>query len=217
DEMRGLLDLAGRAATLEILLEGRVFGADEAQVKGLLTRVVDADALETELAATTARLCAGAPLAARLNKWTAARLACDPSPLGDDEWRACFAYADGADHRRGVQAFLQGTDPVFTGEGLGTRGECESLYRAAERLSVRPGRRGDRNPGAHLQLGGYRRHQRTHGRAAALIWRAGGVARRRPGREVTRSPDAVPGDPARRPGLSAAEHCLSRGQIGRAS
>ena len=116
DEMRGLLDLAGRAATLEILLEGRVFGADEAQVKGLLTRVVDADALETELAATTARLCAGAPLAARLNKWTAARLACDPSPLGDDEWRACFAYADGADHRRGVQAFLQGTDPVFTGE-----------------------------------------------------------------------------------------------------
>jgi hypothetical protein len=55
-------------------------------------------------------------LAARLNKWTAARLACDPAPLGDDEWRACFAYADGADHRRGVQAFLQGTDPVFTGE-----------------------------------------------------------------------------------------------------
>ena len=46
----------------------------------------------------------------------AARLAGDPAPLNDAEWRACFAYADGPDHRRGVQAFLQGTDPVFTGE-----------------------------------------------------------------------------------------------------
>ncbi len=116
DEMRGLLELAGRAVTLEILLEGRVFDADEALSKGLLTRVVAAEALESELTATVARLCAGAPLAARLNKSTAARLAGDPAPLSDAEWRACFAYADGPDHRRGVQAFLQGTDPVFTGE-----------------------------------------------------------------------------------------------------
>ncbi len=116
DEMRGLLELAGRAVTLEILLEGRVFDADEALAKGLLTRVVAADALDAELAATVARLCAGAPRAARLNKSTAARLAGDPAPLSDAEWRACFAYADGPDHRRGVQAFLQGTDPVFTGE-----------------------------------------------------------------------------------------------------
>ena len=116
DEMRGLLELAGRAVTLEILLEGRVFDADEARAKGLLTRVVAADALESELAATVARLCAGAPRAARLNKWTAARLGADPAPLSDAEWRHCFAYADGPDHRQGVQAFLQGTDPVFTGE-----------------------------------------------------------------------------------------------------
>jgi len=116
DEMRGLLELAGRAVTLEILLEGRVFDADEALAKGLLTRVMAAGGLESELAATVARLCAGAPLAARLNKSTAARLAGDPAPLSDAEWRACFAYADGPDHRRGVQAFLQGTDPVFTGE-----------------------------------------------------------------------------------------------------
>ncbi|CAM3663022.1 enoyl-CoA hydratase/isomerase family protein [Castellaniella denitrificans] len=116
DEMRGLLELAGRAVTLEILLEGRVFDADEALAKGLLTRVVAADALESELVSTVARLCAGAPLAARLNKWTAARLAGDPAPLSEAEWRACFAYADGPDHHRGMQAFLQGTDPVFTGE-----------------------------------------------------------------------------------------------------
>lgn len=116
DEMRGLLELAGRAVTLEILLEGRVFDADEALSKGLLTRVVAADALESELTATVARLYAGAPLAARLNKWTAARLAGDPAPLSNAEWQACFAYADGPDHRQGVQAFLQGAAPVFTGE-----------------------------------------------------------------------------------------------------
>jgi enoyl-CoA hydratase/carnithine racemase len=116
DEMRGLLALAGRAVTLEILLEGRVFDADEALAKGLLTRVVAADALESELGATVGRLCAGAPRAARLNKWTAARLGTDPAPLDDAEWRACFAYADGPDHRQGVQAFLQGTEPIFTGE-----------------------------------------------------------------------------------------------------
>ena len=116
NEMRGLLELAGRAVTLEILLEGRVFDADEALAKRLLTRVVAADALEAELHATVARLCAGAPRAARLNKSTAARLMADPAPLSDAEWRACFAYAEGPDHRQGVQAFLQGTDPVFTGE-----------------------------------------------------------------------------------------------------
>ncbi|MFV0284609.1 MAG: enoyl-CoA hydratase/isomerase family protein [Castellaniella sp.] len=116
DEMRGLLELAGRATTLEILLEGRVFEADEALAKGLLTRVVANEALESELTATVARLCAGAPRAARLNKWTARRLMGNPMPLSDTEWQACFAYADGPDHPQGIQAFLKGTDPVFTGE-----------------------------------------------------------------------------------------------------
>ncbi|WP_334161347.1 enoyl-CoA hydratase/isomerase family protein, partial [Achromobacter insolitus] len=43
DEMSGLLALVGRAATLAILLEGRVFGAAEARELGLLTRVVPDD------------------------------------------------------------------------------------------------------------------------------------------------------------------------------
>src|SRR5262245_10337930 len=42
-EMRGLLALAGRAVALEILLEGRVFGAQEAAQKGLVTRIVADD------------------------------------------------------------------------------------------------------------------------------------------------------------------------------
>ncbi|MEO6959524.1 MAG: enoyl-CoA hydratase/isomerase family protein, partial [Burkholderiaceae bacterium] len=56
DEMRGLLNLAGRAVTMEILLEGRVFGAQEAFTKGLLTRVVpDAD-LAADIARVTDRM-----------------------------------------------------------------------------------------------------------------------------------------------------------------
>ncbi len=116
DEMSGLLALAGRAVTLEILLEGRIFSADEAGARGLLTRVVPPEALEDELAASVQRICAGAPAAARLNKRIATRLSEDPAPLSNQEWLDFFSYADSADHRRGVQAFLDGTEPVFTGD-----------------------------------------------------------------------------------------------------
>ncbi|MCW5604479.1 MAG: enoyl-CoA hydratase/isomerase family protein, partial [Burkholderiales bacterium] len=51
-ELQGLLALAGRAATLEILLEGRVFGAEEAFRKGLVNRVVPDDKVEEEAYAT---------------------------------------------------------------------------------------------------------------------------------------------------------------------
>ena len=51
-ELQGLLALAGRAVTLEILLEGRVFDADEAYRKGLVSRVVADGEVERETYAT---------------------------------------------------------------------------------------------------------------------------------------------------------------------
>jgi len=116
DEMRGLLALAGRAVTLEILLEGRIFGAAEALEKGLLTRVVDDAALDAEIDATVARILRGAPLAARENKRMAARLTPAVAPLSEAELRAAFAYAETRDHQEGVRAFLAGEEPIFTGE-----------------------------------------------------------------------------------------------------
>lgn len=115
-ELRGLLALAGRAVTLEILLEGRVFDAAEAERKGLLTRVVPEAALHDEVAATVARLCAGAPLAARINKATIRRLSPDPAPLTAAELDAHFSYATSRDHAEGVAAFLAHRPPGFTGE-----------------------------------------------------------------------------------------------------
>lgn len=116
DEMRGLLQLVGRAVTLEILLEGRVFGAEEAMAKGLLTRVLpDAD-LQADVMRCARRLAKGAPVAARINKQTVARLCPSPEPLTTAELETLFRYAQTRDHHEGVRAFLAGVEPVFTGD-----------------------------------------------------------------------------------------------------
>lgn len=116
DEMRGLLALAGRAATLEILLEGRVFGAAEAMSKGLLTRVLPDAEVANDVMRTAQRLATGAPMAARINKQTVARLCAYPDPLTESELRAFFNYAESRDHQEGVRAFLAGQEPEFSGD-----------------------------------------------------------------------------------------------------
>lgn len=116
DEMRGLLALVGRAVTLEILLEGRVFGAQEAMSKGLLTRILPDDQVQADVMRTAQRLAKGAPLAARINKQTATRLCASHEPLSDAELQNFFRYAQSRDHREGVRAFLNGSEPVFTGD-----------------------------------------------------------------------------------------------------
>ena len=113
-ELRGLLGLVGRATALEILLEGRVFGAHEARDKGLVTRIVPDDMVEEETYATARRIADGAPLVARWHKQFAARLA-DPRPLSEaeiDEGYACFGTED---FRIGYQAFLAKSKPEFKG------------------------------------------------------------------------------------------------------
>lgn len=116
DEMRGLLALAGRAVTLEILLEGRVFDAAEAMAKGLLTRVVPDHHVAADVMRVAQRFAQGAPLAARLNKKTINRLSFSEQPLSDTEYKELFSYATSHDHHEGVQAFLAGRKPVFSGE-----------------------------------------------------------------------------------------------------
>ncbi|MDF3839803.1 enoyl-CoA hydratase-related protein [Cupriavidus basilensis] len=115
-ELGGLLALAGRAVTLEILLEGRVFDAAEARDKGLLTRVVPREWLADEVAAAVTRIVAGAPLAARINKETIRRLSASPEPLSAAEQDAHFRYGGSADHAEGVAAFLDRRPPRFTGQ-----------------------------------------------------------------------------------------------------
>lgn len=113
-ELDGLVRLVGPAIAAEIVLEGRVFGADEAKDKGLVTRVVADGEVEAEAFAAARRIAAGAPLVARWHKQFIQRLA-DPRPLTEAEANEGFACFGTEDFATGYRAFLAKTVPEFKG------------------------------------------------------------------------------------------------------
>lgn len=115
DELEALLPLIGRAAALEILVEGRMWDADEAYGKGLLTRLVDDETLAAETASTVGRICDGAPLVARWHKQFIRRLTPKPPTLTAVERDANFDYFNTEDYRIGYDAFIHKRKPRFVG------------------------------------------------------------------------------------------------------
>jgi enoyl-CoA hydratase/carnithine racemase len=116
DELAAFLPLVGRAAALEILVEGRVWGAQEAYEKGLVNRVVPDEGLAAEVDATVRRIAEGAPLVNRLHKKMVRRLAPLPVPLTETEIEENFSYFDTEDYRIGYDAFLKKKKPKFVGK-----------------------------------------------------------------------------------------------------
>jgi enoyl-CoA hydratase/carnithine racemase len=114
-EIGALIARVGRQVALEILLEGRVFGAAEAKEKGLVSRVVADDKVLEEAFAAAGRIAAGAPLVNRWHKKFARRLL-DPTPLSPAERDEPYRTFDTADFREGYQAFLAKRMPAFRGE-----------------------------------------------------------------------------------------------------
>jgi enoyl-CoA hydratase len=113
-ELSALIGLVGRATAMEILLEGRVFGAAEALDKGLITRVVADAEVEKETYATADRISEGAPLVARWHKKFANRLA-DAIPLSEAEMDECYDCYGTEDFQHGYKSFLQKQKARFKG------------------------------------------------------------------------------------------------------
>jgi enoyl-CoA hydratase/carnithine racemase len=113
-ELQPLVDLIGPANALEILLEGRIHGADEALRMGLVNRVVPDAEVEHEAFATAARIAEGAPLVARWHKKFTRRIT-QPQPLSDAEMDESFHCFETEDFRAGYQAFLAKAKPEFKG------------------------------------------------------------------------------------------------------
>jgi enoyl-CoA hydratase len=113
-EISALIKLVGRQTALEILLEGRVFGAIEAKEKGLVSRIVPDAKVVEEAYATARRIAAGAPLVNRWHKKFARRLE-EPRALDAKEFDEPYETFDTEDFRNGYQSFLKKETPVFRG------------------------------------------------------------------------------------------------------
>ncbi|KQR45927.1 enoyl-CoA hydratase/isomerase family protein [Acidovorax sp. Leaf160] len=124
---------AGAMTARQMLLEAATFSAAEMAQRGFLSRIEPAETLETELLATARRIAALAPQAARLNKQTLRALLLPglvadsmpdrplaPALSGPDAMKKeadaladPYAYADSAEHREGIGAFLEKRPPRF--------------------------------------------------------------------------------------------------------
>jgi enoyl-CoA hydratase len=113
-ELKPLVQLAGPATALEILLEGSILKAADAERKGLVNRVVADRVVEDEVYSTARRIADGAPLVARWHKKFVRRLF-DPTPLSEAELEDNYACFTTEDFQTGYRSFLEKKKPEFKG------------------------------------------------------------------------------------------------------
>lgn len=112
----------GDMTARKMLLEAATFSAADMLERGFLSRVVADDRVAAEALGSAQRIAALAPQAARMNKQTFRALKV-PLALDGKAQNAMkniafdppnpYAYADSAEHREGITAFLEKRAPVF--------------------------------------------------------------------------------------------------------
>jgi enoyl-CoA hydratase/carnithine racemase len=113
-ELADLVRLVGAAATLEILLEGRIFNAEEALRKGLLSSVTTDAEVGQQVYETARRIAAGAPLSNRWHKKFIWQLI-NQTPLTVQDRQEAYVCFSTEDYRIGQTAFLNKQKPAFVG------------------------------------------------------------------------------------------------------
>jgi enoyl-CoA hydratase len=113
-ELGLLSELIGRRNSLELLIEGRIIGAEEAVAKGLVSRLVPPDGLAAEVDSSARRIAEAAPLVNRWHKKFVRRLG-DTRPLDSSEANEAFRCFESEDYRIGTTAFAAKRKPAFVG------------------------------------------------------------------------------------------------------
>ncbi|MDO9406172.1 MAG: enoyl-CoA hydratase/isomerase family protein [Polaromonas sp.] len=103
---------AGELTAREMLLEAAVLSAPVMLQRGFLNRLAGDRAVAAECETTAQRIALLAPAAARMNKQALRALQPSlPLPMVD---AATYAYADTAEHREGIAAFIDKRKPRFS-------------------------------------------------------------------------------------------------------
>ncbi len=112
EELAALLRVAAPSVCAELLFEGRLLDGSEALARGLVTRLVKADLLDSAVDEAIVRIMAQAPRAQRINKVLLRTMS--DAALNEAQRLFAFSYAETRDHQEGVAAFLERREPHFT-------------------------------------------------------------------------------------------------------
>ncbi len=121
-ELAIVLRAAGEATVREMLLEARVLNAHQMKERGFITRLVPDAQLQQEALDTAQRIVALSPQAARMNKQFVRQFFEKNSsfaPIKSTKHAIKkivndpYAYATSAEHKEGVNAFLEKRKPQF--------------------------------------------------------------------------------------------------------
>jgi enoyl-CoA hydratase/carnithine racemase len=111
-----LMKAVGKYRAMKLMLTGEAVGAEEALAMGMVSEVVDDEALEARALELAALIAARPPMALRLLKEVA--LAGVDAPLSTGlllERRAFELLFDSSDQKEGMQAFAERRTPQFAG------------------------------------------------------------------------------------------------------